>query len=230
MCGRFVVARASEDLVPLFEVDVVADDLPAPNWNIPPGTHIPVILDSDRSGERQRRLESAWWSLVPRFATEFRLPYPTFNARSETAASKPTFRASVASQRCLIPADGYYEWAALHGRAKAPQYIAPEDGTMLAFAGLYSWWRDPAGPDSEWRLTATILTRAAPASLELIHQRVPLLLASDLISDWLDPAQHGDQSLLDAVADRALPEYERLSFHEVAPLRGNGPELLLPVG
>lgn len=231
MCGRFVVSDTTPDLVAVFDVDTVGDGLPEPNWNVRPTDPIPVVIESKKDGPVVRRLEAARWSLVPSFAKELKSPYPTFNARAEDAASKATFKASVASKRALIPADGYYEWHTV-GNTKTPYFIHPPEGESMAFAGLYSWWRDPAkadGDPSRWVLSATILTTAAEGALAGIHERVPVVLDMEFWEQWLDPTVVGDQSLVDAAVAASRPVAQELEFHQVAPLGENGPELIEPV-
>ncbi|MFC4223023.1 SOS response-associated peptidase [Lysinibacter cavernae] len=245
MCGRFVVARATGSLVAFYSVDQPADDLPEPNYNIRPTDSVPIVVDTaarsqepandsdDGAATGVRRLEAARWSLVPPFAKELKLPYPTFNARSESAASKPSFRASVATKRCIVPADGYYEWLTAADNSKTPFYITDADEDVpLSFAGLYSWWADPtfaADDPDRWVLSATILTMAAPPELAHIHDRTPVTLPTTMIDDWLDPGTRGDQGLMDAAVEASLPVARSLHTRQVAPLRGNGPELIRSV-
>lgn len=257
MCGRFVVARATADLVALFEVEDASEGLPGVSYNIRPTDDIAVVVDAvpkgdtgraggraggagqgaassaPGPGEPVRMLRAARWSLVPPFAKELKLPYPTFNARSETAAEKPSFRASVKSRRCIIPASGYYEWHT-EGRTKTPFYVHPGDDGAIAFAGLYSWFRDPSRPEDDperWVLTATMLTRdsAGFGPLSRLHPRVPVMLPLGVRDHWLDPSITGDQGLVDAMVDASGEVISQLALHEVGPVRGNGPELIAPV-
>ncbi|MGO2634480.1 MAG: SOS response-associated peptidase, partial [Galactobacter sp.] len=163
-----------------------------------------------------------------------------FNARSETVAEKPTFRAAVKKTRCVVPADGYYEWLAPAGKGrKIPHYIHPADGSAIAFAGLYSWWRDPA--TQEWVLTCSILTGPSPGpeaegvlgELGRLHDRLPLALPDDAaIAAWLDPTASAPDSLVEGVRARALEAAATWEIHAVDPavgnVRNNGPELISP--
>ncbi|MEV8358484.1 SOS response-associated peptidase [Microbacterium sp. NPDC076895] len=221
MCGRYVTPRL-EGIEPLFEVDVIGEDLPEQNWNTKPTNLVPVVVQTEKDG---RRLEAARWSLIPTWAKE-PPKYPTFNARAEEAAGKATWKASVKSKRCLVPAQGYYEWLT-EGKVKTPFFISDPEAQMLAFAGLYSWWR--ASEADPWLLTTTILTRAAVGGVARIHDRTPVTLPGSAWAEWLDPQTAGDQSLLDWAVAEATPVAERLDAYEVAPLRGDGPELTLPV-
>ncbi len=236
MCGRFVVAGERRDLLGLFEVEIEADDLPPKSWNVRPTDPIAIVLDSVKktaSGRspdestRVRRLESARWSLTPSFSKTLAMRGPTFNARSETAATKSMFASAVKSKRAIIPASGYYEWKT-QGKTKTPFYIHPGPGgageDTIAFAGLYSWWRDAARADDDparWVLTATILTMDAMGPLRDIHDRTPVTLPRSWWDDWLDPSIEGDQTMVDAAVSASVAEAQQLRVHEVAPVRGD---------
>ena len=129
------------------------------------------------------------------------------------------------------PASGYYEWKT-EGKQKTPFYIHPGEG-MMAFAGLYSWWRDQSKEDDDpgrWVLTATILTMDAVSALRDIHDRTPVTLPAEWWSDWLDPGIAGDQSFVNAAVAASVPEAEALARHEVAPIRGDDrAELINPL-
>jgi putative SOS response-associated peptidase YedK len=220
MCGRFVVAGERDDLLRLFEVEFQGEDLPAPSWNVRPTDRIPVVIESGRGGTpRRRRLEGARWALTPPFSKTLATRPPLFNARAETAAEKPSFRDAVRSRRAIIPASGYYEWRT-EGSRKTPFYIRPAEG-LIAFAGLYSWWKDAALAEDDparWHLTATILTRDAVGALAEVHDRTPVALPRDWWSAWLDPTVEGDRSLVDAAVRASAPVAEAMVLHEVAPL------------
>lgn len=201
-----------------------------PDWrnsfNIKPTQNVATVFESARDGAAPvRRLEGARWSLLPSWAREEKLKYPTFNARSETAASKPTFKSSVVSKRAIIPARGYFEWKTV-GKTKTPFFVRDPDHP-LAFAGLYSWWR--ASPGDDWMLTATILTRQAEGPLAEIHDRTPVTLPAHMRDVWLDATVSGDQQLVDAAVDAS--RQVELDLYEVAPIGrdADGPELIEPV-
>lgn len=232
MCGRYIITDTASDLAAMFDVEHEGENLPEPSWNIKPTEQIPIVLESAKSGPVVRRIESARWSLVPSFATELQSRFPTFNARSETAAEKSSFAKSVVSRRALVPATGYYEWHTV-GTVKTPYFIHSDDGLPLAFAGLYSWWRNPALADDDparWVLSATILTQDAAGPVMALHDRMPVILAEEWWDQWLDPHTVGDQSLVDAAVAASQDVGESLRYHEVAPIRGDGPELIEPVG
>jgi putative SOS response-associated peptidase YedK len=215
----------------------VAAVLPSPTFHATPKTDI-VVVAGDSHG--RRHLRAAYWSLIPRSSQTIDLSYPTYNARIETAASKPTYAPSAASMRAVIPASGYYEFKGEH-----PFYFHFPDDVPLFMAGLYSWWR--ANAHSPWRLTATILTRDAVGALASVHNRMPVLLSDDMLDDWFAPlvtaadtGTHADAASLPTAANDATASLlaaannaggklsQRLAFHEVAPLRGDGPQLIEP--
>ena len=232
MCGRFVVARASAELAAELDVDRVSDEELRPSYNVAPTTRIPIVVEAKApdveaeqwGAEPIRRLELAKWGLVPTWAKDESVGVRAFNARSETAAVKPTFRAAVKRRRAAIPVDGYYEWRKLPGGATQPYFVHLDgavvgEGAPLLLAGLYEWWRSPA---DEWLLSATILTRESmPGPLAELHDRVPVFLDRDDLGEWLDPANLGDAALLGDFAGRAALVAERLAMHPVARRVGN---------
>lgn len=232
MCGRFVVAGERRDLLGLFEIEIEGENLPEPSWNVRPTDQVAVVIDSVRGDELPvRRIESARWALTPSFSPTLKTKFPTFNARSEGIAEKPFFAASVHSKRAIVPASGYYEWKTTDG-AKTPFYIHPPEG-MVAFAGLYSWWKDASlAPDDpkRWVLSTTILTRDAVGPLRDIHERTPVVLPPDWWDQWLDPTTEGDQEFVDEAVLASAEALEALEIREVAPLAGeNRAELINPL-
>jgi putative SOS response-associated peptidase YedK len=168
MCGRFAASAGVDEYVEVFGVDEVVDS-PAPSFNFAPTDPIPAIVERvDReSGATVRKLVTPRWGLVPSWSKDAAGAARMINARVETVASKPAFRSAFGARRCLIPADGYYEWVTrpatgLGGKAvKQPFFLRPADGGLLVMAGLYEFWRTPAG---EWLTTATIITATATAT------------------------------------------------------------------
>lgn len=229
MCGRFAQVLSANDLERFYGIDHLGG-VPEPSWNIAPTQQIAVVLESAKTGEVVRRCESARWSLVPRFATELQGKFATFNARSETAAEKATFRDSVVGMRALVPAAGYYEWKSA-GELKTPYFIH-RDEPLLSFAALYAWWRDPSKAESDpsrWVLSASILTAAASGQLAEIHERVPVFVSPEWWDTWLDPTEDGTDELLQATVEASREVEAELRWHAVAPLHGNGPELIAPI-
>jgi putative SOS response-associated peptidase YedK len=223
MCGGYALAEPTEVLEDVFNVDVVGENLPAPSWNIRPTNQVPIVVDAvDTQGDQRRRLESARWSLIPSWVKGEPPTFSTFNARSEDAASKASWRDAVKSKRCLVPASGYYEWVEEDG-VKTPHYIHSDK--TLAFAGLYSWWR--AENTDPWMLTATILTMPTVPELAAIHDRNPVPIPEEFWATWLDPKATGAQDLVDAAVRAALPVAAGLTEYRVGPIKGNGPELVV---
>lgn len=230
MCGRFAVSSEINELIEQFVATGGDVGDWRPTYNIRPTDPVPIVLESAKTGSVVRRLELARWSLVPSFSKELKLKYPTFNARSEDVASKASFKASVVSKRAIIPASGYYEWRTV-GTTKTPFYIYDPADT-LAFAALYSWWRDPAIADDDparWVLTGTILTMPSVPHLAEIHDRNPVPLPRSLWDSWLSTEIDGDQGFVDAVVAESASVAAGLAYHQVAPLRDDGPELIAPV-
>jgi putative SOS response-associated peptidase YedK len=220
MCGRFVVARATGELTAELDIDHEAPDLPGASYNVAPTTQIRLVVDTPEA----RRHESAKWGLVPGWAKDESVGVRAFNARSETAVSKPTFRAAVKQRRGVIPVDGYYEWHKRADGSKQPYYVHPSGGGSLLFAALYEWWKrpEPADDGSAWLLSATILTRqSATENLEWLHDRTPVFLDRGDVDEWLDPATTGDAALVDDFADRALAVSGGLELRPVDRRVGN---------
>jgi putative SOS response-associated peptidase YedK len=185
-----------------------------------------------------RELRVVRWGLVPYWAKDTSLAGKLINARAETVAVKPAFRRAFAKRRCIIPADGYYEWQAISGpgkQRKQPYYIYRRDGGALAFAGVYELWRDEAvpaeallaDPGRAWLWTAAIITTQATDDVGQIHDRMPMVIAPDHWADWLNP----DNSEPGQLQATMLPAMAGgLTSHPVSTavnfVRNNGPELI----
>lgn len=219
-----------------FQVAESRAEVLAPSWNVAPTDPVRIILEED--GAAGRVLRTARWGLVPSWAKDVSGGARLINARSETFTEKPSFRAAAARRRCLVPADGYYEWQAgvdpLTGRAtKTPFFLHGADAGPLAFAGLYELWRDravPEGDPASWMWSTTILTSAATDALGHIHDRTPVVLPADLWAAWLDP-DATDAAHARAVVD-AAPEphlVPRQVSRAVGSVRVNHPGLVEPV-
>jgi putative SOS response-associated peptidase YedK len=235
MCGRFVMARATADLVSAFGVDDVAGPEVRPSWNIAPTQRVRLVTErlDPETGELTRLLETARWGLVPVWAKSVSVGARMINARTETVTEKPSFRSAAVKRRALVPAEGYYEWQKT-GAGKVPHYLTSEDGSLLAFAGLYEFWKDPELPgdaEEQWLMSCTIITTSATDALGHIHDRTPLIVPPDLQDDWLDPHRadkYEVRQLLDAMPEpRLVP---RVVSDAVGSVRNNGPELIEPAG
>jgi len=227
VCGRFALDAKTDDLIAAFVADGGDFAEWEPNWNIRPTDTVPIVVESTKS-ELRRLVAPARWSLVPTWSQELILKYPTFNARSETVTEKASFKGSVGAKRAIIPASGYFEWHT-EGKVKTPHYLHPADG-YLGFAALYSWWRaQPVdGSVGEWVLTTTMLTMDSVPELASIHDRNPVMLPREWWDDWLSPELTGDQSFVEAAVAASAAVAGSLHHHEVAPVRDNGPQLILP--
>jgi putative SOS response-associated peptidase YedK len=216
MCGRYATTRSEADLSDLFEAIDVTEGL-SPSWNVAPTDPVPIVRVSHSRDARV--LDTARWGLVPPWATDLRAGARMINARSETVATSPAFAPSFARRRCLVPADGWFEWVR-SGKQRQAYYLTPADGSPLAFAGLWSAW----GPDS--LVTCSVLTTAAAGGLARVHDRMPLILPRDRWPDWL--AGDGDPgALLQPLTERELAAIEvRPVGPAVGNVRNNGPELL----
>ncbi len=188
MCGRFTLRTPAAVLIEQFELDVQGArqlELLAPRYNIAPTQEIAVVRAEP---DRGRTAAMMRWGLIPSWSKEGATGPPMINARAETLAEKPTFRGALRSRRCLIPADGFYEWQQAPGGGrgkKQPFYIHRTDGEPFAFAGLWESWTKPGGgPTIE---SCTIVTTEANAALRELHERMPVVLARADYALWLDP-------------------------------------------
>lgn len=220
MCGRYVSVKSDEDLTAEFEAEDHTDGLwPAADFNIAPTKPVRVVVNRplrDAEGNAApaptRQLRVVSWGLVPSWAKDRKTQGRMFNARAESVATTNAFKKAYATRRCLVPADGWYEWRKLDGPEgvrKQPMFMTPADGHSLAFAGLYEFWRDPADTAAPTLTTCTIITTASAGDLHEIHDRMPLVLARDAWPRWLDPAEKNPSDLL-APWDEARGEHLEL--------------------
>lgn len=244
MCGRYASTRRPEDLVEEFEIDrVEVKETLAPDHNVAPTKEVYAVVERPPSKEAaqppQRQLRVLRWGLVPSWAKDPSIGNRMINARMETITEKPAFRKAFAVRRCLLPADGYYEWYATElttkvgKQRKQPFFIRPRDGGVMAMAGLYEIWRDPTREDDDsnrFRWTCTVLTTSAEDDLGHIHDRMPLLVERDRYAAWLDPSvSAGDdlKALLIPAAPGRLEAYPVSTL--VNKVANNGAELLEPL-
>jgi putative SOS response-associated peptidase YedK len=244
MCGRYASSRKPEDLVEEFEVTTprIAAPLEA-DYNVAPTKEVYAVMERPPSKQGQeppeRQLRVVTWGLVPSWAKDPAIGNRMINARMETVAEKPAYKRAFAKRRCLLPADGYFEWYPTEQLTKSgkpkkqPFFIHPVDGGVLAMAGLYEIWKDPTKPDDDpgaFRWTCTVITTDAEDDLGHIHDRMPLMVPRDRWSDWLDP-RLSERDELVPLLEPAAPG--RLEAHPVATLvnnvRNNGPELVAPL-
>lgn len=246
MCGRYASSRKPEDLVEEFVVDRV--DVATPleaDYNVAPTKDVYAVFDrvprhEGPDAQAQRRLACVTWGLVPSWAKDRSIGSRMINARVETLADKPAFKRAFSRRRCLLPADGYFEWfptSSLRpsGRAvKQPFFIRPHDGGILAMAGLYEIWRDPAVSDPDaagaWLWTATVITTTAEDSLGKIHDRMPMLVERTRYDQWLDADATAPDTLRRLLVPAAPGRLEAYPVStEVNNVQNNGPVLVEPL-
>jgi len=215
MCGRYSLTTPEEALRQLFDCEVPARNL-QPRYNIAPTQLAPIVrLAADTDG---RELALLRWGLIPAWAKDPAIGNRMINARAETAASKPSFRDAFRRRRCLVLADGFYEWQR-DGDAKQPYRICREDGQPFAFAGLWERWQGPAQGGDTVIESFTILTTDADERLRPIHHRMPVILSGEHYGAWLDAAATAmevAQALLAAGTSTGLGAY-KVSRHVNSP-------------
>ena len=187
MCGRYTLIT---DIKKVAEAFGVAPTLEAqPRYNVAPTQEVVSIL---RNGEVH--LDRLRWGLIPTWAKEEAIGSKMINARAETLAEKPSFKRLLRSRRCLVIADGFYEWQAQGGKGKIPMYITLKDQQPFAFAGLWDLWKRP---DGEELRTCTIVTTEPNELVASIHNRMPVILGPHARDLWLDSDLHDEQALLE---------------------------------
>ncbi|MBC8123081.1 MAG: SOS response-associated peptidase [Gemmatimonadaceae bacterium] len=216
MCGRFTLSQSTEAIAEAFAL--TAPPAVEPRYNIAPTQNVLTV----RATAEGRSAIAVRWGLVPSWSKDPSIGARMINARSETVAEKPSFRSALRSRRCLVIADGFYEWKQVEGK-KQPYHIRLEGSGVFAFAGL--WERSgKAGEEIE---TCTIITTAANELMLPIHKRMPVILNADDYERWLDPGEHQAEAVLPLL--RPYPS-SRMSAHTVSTLvnspRENKPELI----
>lgn len=248
MCGRYASIKAPADLADEFRAVDATDGAAVADYNVAPTKQIVAVVerhprdaegtpDPDRT---ERTLRMVRWGLVPYWAKDPKGGARMINARSESAAEKPAFRRALQARRCILPADGWFEWQRgapkNSTQHKQPYYTHYADGTSLAMAGLWEFWKpkdDPENTYPDGLVTATVLTTAAVGPLAQVHDRMPLVLPSSAWDAWLNPDVRGDDAAVAALLQP--PAAELIGALELRPVsalvnsvRNNGPELLLP--
>jgi putative SOS response-associated peptidase YedK len=214
----------------------IADADVEPNYNVTPRTEVPVVAErvSD-DGDRLRVLDRVRWGLVPSWAKDVSVGDRLINARAEGLAEKPAYRKAFERRRCLMPADGFYEWRVVPGstakrKPKQPYFIARADREPMAFAGLYEVWRDRTDPDAPWIRSAAIVTTSANEKLAPIHDRMPVVLAERDWAEWLDPENRDTTNLARLLVPAPSDEFLAYPVSTLVNKPDNqGPELLVEV-
>jgi putative SOS response-associated peptidase YedK len=226
MCGRYALSAAISDIAQEFSTNSAPElSLPA-DWNIKPTNDVYII--------KNQAIEIASWGMIAHWSKSddeaVKSQSSAINARSESVHEKPTFKSAFRSNRCLLPATGYYEWASELGKykTKQPIYISRDDKKLLAFTGIFQSWTSPSGRVIQ---SVSIITRQAVGQLALVHSRMPVFLPRDRWADWMNP-KINDVAKIRSLMDIPNPD-ANLGFHPVSSavnsITGSGPELIEPI-
>jgi putative SOS response-associated peptidase YedK len=229
MCGRFVSSSPPDELAKYFDVEAVAESVFEPNYNVAPSLDVFVVVETGGL----RRLDTYHWGLVPFWAKDPSTGNKMINARAESLAVNNAYKRAFTKRRCLVPADGFYEWKNVPGqKAKQPYFIHRTDGEPMAFAGLWEIWRPAEDPErtTDPLRSCTIITGEPNDKVAEIHDRMPVMLPPSAWQAWLDP----ENDDLDALGQLLVPApASLLALHPVSRavsnVRENGPELIEPV-
>lgn len=226
MCGRFFNAASAQEIANEFEVDEVRESSgeAKSSYNIAPTD--PVLAVAEREGSR--RLGSFRWGLVPSWSKDPTGGARLINARVEGISDKPAFRVALEKRRCLIPAQGFYEWRRTE-EGKQPYSIRRPDGGLMAFAGLWEAWRDPGDPAGQWVRTCAIVTTEAIGSMNELHNRMPVMMPRSIWDAWLD-AEMNDKDQAAELLRLPFPEELEIrpASRAVNSVKNDGPQLLQP--
>lgn len=235
MCGRYSASKSPAKLVEEFAaVDRTEGKARDADYNVAPTKTVVTVVQRhprDADGNvltaepTERTLRLMRWGLVPFWAKDPSVGSRMINTRAETATAKPAFRTALAQRRCLVPADGWYEWRR-NGKVKEPFFMTAPDSSSLAFAGIWESWRDRSDPDANPLITFSIVTTAATGRLTEIHDRMPLLVPRRSWADWLDPDREDVGDLLTPAQDLVDSLELRPVSDKVNSVRNNGPELI----
>jgi len=234
VCGRYAAARDAAEIAEWFEAEQLpAVELPH-RYNVAPTNEVYIVRDEDGT----RSVATASWGLIPSWSKNASHASRMINARAETVASKPAYRSAFRKRRCLVPADGYYEWrapttnpSASRKGVKQPFFIHAADGHQLAMAGIFEVWVD--GASSAPVTSCSILTQESVGELATIHDRMPVLVPQSLWAQWLDPASVDPQELLEEIIEVDRRGIDELVTSYPVSTRVNkpgneGPELITP--
>jgi putative SOS response-associated peptidase YedK len=235
MCGRYAASRSPDDLAIEFEAVTAEGQAPlAADYNVAPTKDVYVVrhkkerdAEGALTGGGHRELRAVRWGLVPSWAKDVSVGNRMLNARVESLTDKPAFRTAARTRRCLVPADGWFEWAKrLDAPTKQPYFITPEDDSTLAMAGLWEVW----GRGEDRLYTFTVVTAPAVGALSEIHDRMPLVLPPDRWAAWLDPSREDVEALVEPTPPVLVEALElRPVRTAVTNVANNGRELLARV-
>ncbi|KWX88703.1 hypothetical protein AMQ83_05075 [Paenibacillus riograndensis] len=210
MCGRYTITVSMEELMLWYLIEDTTIVHYAPKYNAAPMQSIPAVIHDGK----QNRLGELRWGLVPSWAKEDKIGSKMINARSESLQDKPAFRNLISTRRCIIPADGFYEWKQQNGR-KQPMRITLKSGELFSMAGLYDIWMDASGNRLS---TCTIITTGANSLMADIHDRMPVILSREAESEWLDRNNRQVPDLMKLLQPYAA---EQMRAYPVSPAVGN---------
>ena len=222
MCGRFSLSTPPEQIARQFRLTTTPSV--TPHYNIAPTQNVSAIRTTDAG----RQLAALRWGLIPAWADDAKIGNRMINARSETAATSPAFRRAFRERRCLIVADGFFEWQKVDAKTKQPFFIRLEDDAPFGFAGLWEAWRGPDGAVVE---SCTILTTTPNELVSAVHDRMPVLLPPTAYDTWLDPQQNDVATLQALLAP--YPAEEMMAYPVTTLVnspRNDGAELVAPLG
>lgn len=224
MCGRFTSTTPAEDLAAYFSVVETAVGEREPRWNVAPTDPVASVVDGDGG----RRMGEMRWGLVPFWAKDASIGSRMINARAETVTTTSAYARPFERRRCIVPADGFYEWQPVPGRkAKQPFHIRRVDGEPLALAALWDSWRPTRGSDDGRLVSTVIVTTSANDVLRPIHDRMPVVLPPSAWDAWLDPGNHDVEALLRLLVPAPDPLLEAVPVSSaVGNVRNDGPELV----
>ena len=239
MCGRFVAASSPRLITERFSINEVMVDDVEPSYNVAPTDKIMIV----REREESRVLSQARWGLIPSWSKDASSGYKMINARAESLRSKPAYKRAFEKHRCLVPADGFYEWKVIappstpKGRPrKQPVFVHRRDGEPMAMAGLWASWKVPEGLEGlgeetdGWLRSAVIVTTRANGLLEPVHDRMPVLLPESAWEQWLNPDEHDVEALSRLLVPAPDEELELWAVSPAVNTPDNdGPELVTPV-
>ncbi len=222
MCGRFVGYRTLEELRRYFPIDRALCAATS-NYNVAPSQQVLAIVRENED----HVLDRFHWGLVPFWAKDVSIGQRMINARAETVATKPSFRNAFGKRRCLILADGFYEWTGKKGN-KQPVLITLPSGEPFAFAGLWEIWNDKSKPDSTYQ-SCTIITTAASEAIKPVHNRMPMVLRPEVYADWLAPHQLTAKRFNAMISEQIVIDFALTPVSkQVNSVRNNDPSNIEP--
>lgn len=225
MCGRYTMHTDVDKLIEQLKLNFIEAQL-TPAYNIAPTQNVGAIVET----EKGRLLKAFRWGLVPHWAKDLTIGNKMINARAETLGEKPSFRSLIKSHRCVIPADGFYEWKKEDDKSKTPYFIHRKDDNPFALAGLWAQWKEQDS-DAKPIQTFTIITTSANELMEPLHHRMPVILPPEAREEWLNPDNEAKESLLELLVPYEGDDMEAYAVStKVNSPRNQGQELIVPTG